>query len=419
VPISDIMKSDIREPKCDIMVGDSIELSKLVEPRSVHTMVTSPPYLWKRKYDIPDTSWPEVRYRPRPDLDMEIIVEPWVGQLGQERSPVDYIGHLVAIFREVKNVLRDDGTAWLNIGDSYVGKKVADEGSATNYFSVRPHGYEAGNLLMLPQSTAQALQADGWFVRSDITWAKSISYCEGYVGSCAPESPTSWRWIRCGTVEKGDGQRKFIPCGGCDKCKDTGGFVLLQHAWRPTQSKEAVFMLTKSRHYYCDKYAVMEEGVYPRGTKGGRGSERRSEAFGVNARPTQYAVYSGKRNLRNVWTVPILKGNKIKHYAAFPPKLVEPCIKASTSDYGCCAQCGMPWSRVITRDEEGFEVANGWKQTCDCESHEVAPCRVLDIFHGSGKAANAAKTLGRDYIGIEISQEFVKESRHIIDKLSA
>jgi len=259
-----------------LIIGDCIEGIRTLPDQSVHTCVTSPPYFGLRDYGMD-------------------------GQIGLEVTPDAFVARLVEVFREVRRVLRDDGTLWLNLGDSYsthaAGKvanpmakstlagvktqAVANESSrARGDYYRTPGGLPEKNLLGIPWRVAFALQADGWYLRQDIIWHKP---------NPLPESVT-------------------------DRC---------------TKAHEYVFLLSKSARYYFDAEAVKEEGVYPAGTKAAKGSADRQAQQGVNARPPEYKVYDGFRNRRSVWTV-ATKPFAGAHFATFPPGLIEPCILAGS-----------------------------------------------------------------------------------------
>lgn len=252
------------DPVAKLYYGiDVISGLRLLPDSSVHCVVTSPPYYGLRDYGLPKSKWTEIEYAPLPGLS-EIVIGPWEGCLGLEDNLEGYIGHLVAVFREVKRVLREDGICWLNLGDSYVQK----------------------NLMLVPHRVALALQADGWWVRSDVVWSKT---------NPMPESVTD----------------------------------------RPTKSHEYVFLLTKSEQYFYDADAVMEESVQPDreradrigGNKHGQDTTKHSDG-GV--------FYGGKtKNRRSVWTIST-KPYSGAHFAVMPPDLAEICVKAGThSDSGC------------------------------------------------------------------------------------
>ena len=303
------------------------------------------------------------------------------GQLGLERTPEEYVAHLVEVFREVRRVLRKDGTLWLNLGDSYWGGK-GENGSSkaratasergfvqsggTVQMSKRPQDgrhdtLKPKDLVGIPWRVAFALQADGWYLRSDIIWHKP---------NPMPES------VR-------------------DRC---------------TKSHEYIFMLTKSARYWYDAEAVKEPAEYrddarPFGDAGGnrhgdekseydpraswrgsafhlgktaehqqgRASKKRGEFNGkTNALPGREAfrAFTLTRNLRSVWTI-ATRPYAEAHYATFPPEIPELCIKAG------CPKGGV----------------------------------VLDPFFGAGTTGLVALRLGREFIGIELSPAYVEMAR--------
>jgi DNA modification methylase len=251
------MQSNIR-----FITGDSREVLKELESASIHCVITSPPYLGLRNYG----------------MDRQIGLEPTLE---------GYINELMTVFAEVKRVLRDDGTFWLNLGDSYSSQGgQRTEGSHDGGVGrasapgprVTPSGVRPKSLIGMPWRVAFALQADGWILRSDIIWAK---------GNPMPESVTD----------------------------------------RPTRCHEYLFMFAKSERYFYDYEAVREEGVIPAGTRGAKGSAERAAIAGVNSRPPEYKVYDGFRNRRSVWNVNT-RPFPGAHFATFPPALVEPALLA-------------------------------------------------------------------------------------------
>ena len=247
----------------DLRLGDCLDVLRGMEDDSVHCCVTSPPYYGLRDYGMD-------------------------GQIGLEPTPDEYVARMVAVFREVRRVLRDDGTCWVNLGDSYAsgGRKTRDEDSKLEQRGMQirpadPSGIKPKDLLGIPWRVAFALQADGWYLRQDIIWAKP---------NPMPES------VR-------------------DRC---------------TKSHEYIFLLTKSARYFYDHEAVKEPSLYPPGTrqnveKGGFNSKY-SEGSGRKGDESFRAIRE-KRNRRSVWTV-ATRPYSGAHFAVFPPQLIEPCILA-------------------------------------------------------------------------------------------
>jgi DNA modification methylase len=209
-------------------------------------------------------------------------------QIGLEQTPKEYIENMVDVFNHVKELLSDDGTLWVNIGDSYSsGGRTSTTNQSlrgnTEYGVTRPpviQGIKPKDLIGIPWMLAFALREAGWYLRQDIIWHKP---------NPMPESVT-------------------------DRC---------------TKSHEYIFLLSKSPQYYFDHLAIKEQGVTPAGTKGAKGSVERQNQFGVNARPPEYKIYDGMRNKRDVWTVNV-RPYKGAHFATYPTALIEPCIKAGS-----------------------------------------------------------------------------------------
>jgi DNA modification methylase len=251
-----------------LLCGDAREKLRELPERSVQTCVTSPPYFALRSYGGGEQ------------------------EMGTEATPDAFAAALVEVFREVRRVLRDDGTVWLNLGDSYAAnrsyqvsdsKHLAHDFGGSNAARV-PVGCKPKDLIGVPWLVAFALRADGWYLRSEIIWHKP---------SPMPESVTD----------------------------------------RPTRAHEQVFLLSKQRSYFYDAEAVREvgnpEGSHSRGVDGVR------EGIDVNGgnQGTPGAVMAtpaGGRNKRSVWTV-ATQAYKAAHFATFPEKLVEPCILAGSA----------------------------------------------------------------------------------------
>jgi DNA modification methylase len=299
--------------------GDCLEVLRTMPDGIVNTCVTSPPYFGLRDYGH-------------------------AGQIGLEATPDEFIAKLVAVFREVRRVLRDDGTLWCNLGDSYAANRTYQvhntKGAAEHTYgkgSKVPEGIKPKDLIGVPWMLAFALRADGWYLRQDIIWAKP---------NPMPESVT-------------------------DRC---------------TKSHEYIFMLSKAARYYYDGGAIKEPAIYAGIAGMDESGYKDAQAFagkhakedkqrghlrrhaGFNERwdaMSREEQCSGMRNKRSVWNV-ATKPYKGAHFATFPTNLIEPCILA-----------GAPAGGV-----------------------------VLDPFFGSGTTGQVAQSLGRKYIGIELNRDY-------------
>lgn len=386
---------------CLMVQGDAREIP--LGDGVVQCVVTSPPYWGLRDYGV-------------------------VGQLGLEETPEEYVEHLVAVFREVRRVLRDDGTVWLNLGDSYSAgggnRKNGSQGDTSCVGSTSSEscsdqrvksGLDSKQLVGIPWRVAFALQADGWWLRSDVIWHKP---------NAMPESVRD----------------------------------------RPTKCHEYVFLLTKSKRYFYDQDAVREpqtgnthsrgKGSAKKEAAAGNGCIKNNESF--NRAMTKYIEVPGGRNRRSVWKV-ATHPYPGAHFATFPPKLVEPMVLAGTSAQGGCPRCGAGWVRVVKlgdvictggsdksklsnannygddlgnrarRSNKSMEqrehITTGWIPSCKCcdgltgndsiTSAGLAPVPqlVLDPFAGTGTVGLVAVGHRRRFVGVELSGEYVGLAR--------
>ena len=373
--------------KYRIIEGDCREGLKQIADDSVHTCITSPPYFGLRSYNGGQS------------------------EIGCENEVEQYVKAMVDVFREVRRVLRPDGTVWLNLGDSYMAQKnVAPPpqtiGGQRDMPTVVPgnrreqKGLKHKDLIGIPWRVAFALQADGWWLRQDIIWHKP---------NPMPESVM-------------------------DRC---------------TRAHEYIFMLTKKSHYYYDHDAIKE----PAQNWGTRNRDEMRD--GTTDPKLKHHGLKGKgwednpmKNKRSVWTVNT-KGYKGAHFAVYPKNLILPCVLAGTSAHGCCSECGAPWEMDVdvgmsdyekhgkhqggdfgrndsvpperisgrqTRTAKGTvpslkaaeRTPKGWKPTCKCKDASVVPCTVLDPFTGSGTTAVVAMENGRDFVGCELNPDYIK-----------
>jgi len=426
-----------------LLLGDARKVLEQLPEQSVQCVVTSPPYWGLRDYGLPPLVWggdPEcehmwgdavIKKSPHGDgfgnnkgiqsLTHDTssqfcqLCGAWRGSLGLEPDPSLYVQHIIEIMREIKRVLRDDGTLWLNLGDSYAGsgKGYTKHGSvvgykqATNAGSLQgmPHLHWSHSILKpkdlvgIPWRVAFALQADGWWLRSDIIWTKP---------NCMPES-----------------------------VKD-----------RPTRSHEYVFLLAKSKQYYYDQDAIREplqDRTKRRYQTGWAGNEDRDYPCGPQNHFSKYmgsdaAKCAVGRNKRTVWTV-TTKPYREAHFAVFPSALIRPMILAGTSRKGCCPECGKAWVREIERHkaaitrprpfskpgnegdrndvghiyEEHTWHTVGWRPQCDCGGGPV-PCTILDPFCGSGTTAEVCIEEGRSFVGIELNPGYLELAKKRVAK---
>jgi DNA modification methylase len=420
-------------PKAKIIQADVMEGLGTLPDESVQCVITSPPYWGLRDYGC----------------DGQIGVEDLHDCLGWakgERCGECYVCRIVDALREVRRVLRGDGLCFLNLGDCYAGSGKA--GNNPEYWGKHkefghltganpgrfgkamftpPRGLKTKDRCGIPERVVLASQADGWWWRSEVIWNKP---------NPMPSSVTD----------------------------------------RPTDSHEKVYLLSKSERYFWDQEAVKEEaGPFHAGGPNNAldhpktpDPRKKQDALGKNT----YTGFNARwrenptksRNIRSVWTI-ATEPFPEAHFATFPKLLVEPMVKAGTSEKGCCPDCGSPWERSIAKrvlsapyqDAEGARQRKrsegvrkggvnhvtlkadirtqtiGFRPTCQCyiralrhvdftkspEDQSPAgkaalgeakriPCVVLDPFAGAGTTGVVACKLERDFVGIELSPEYAK-----------
>jgi DNA modification methylase len=362
----------------DIYIGNCLETLQKMDDQSVNTCITSPPYWGLRDYNGEEE------------------------QLGLEDTPELFVDNLVKVFREVKRVLKDDGTVWLNLGDTYSSHKdckstaqslakgtqaevahVIDKGRSVsrNTKKLKQAGLKNKDLIGIPWRVALALQADGWYLRQDIIWHKP---------NPMPESVK-------------------------DRC---------------TKSHEYIFLLSKNVKYYFDYEAIKEDAVgnSPNNKKPhkhqGQPFSRTKENL-VNIQAVE------KRNKRSVWTV-TTKPFKGAHFATFPMDLIEPCVLAGCPEK-ICSSCSKPYERVMQKpkplkvkrgrragtddrliggvldkyNKENPPIDLGLQKQCDCNTNETKAGTVLDPFGGSGTTAIVANKHNRNAVMCELNKEYV------------
>jgi DNA modification methylase len=374
-----------------LILGDALMMLKTLPANSIHSICTSPPYFQQRDYQID-------------------------GQIGLEVTVEEFIDKLVAVFMECHRVLHKTGTMWINIGDSYASGGNGGNGGGGAYMKERKSwgekvdkrgfrktpGLKHKDLCGVPWRLALALQSAGWYLRNDNIWHKTSAF---------PES-----------------------------CVD-----------RSSKAHEYVFLLTKRPTYYYDQDAVREPtgnecdpDEYEASKVGSYHDHSNDEEAGMLQPKVQgfkAMTHPLGRNRRTVWSI---AGEPFKggHFAVMPTALAEICIKAGSSEKGCCPQCLAPWIRVKEgagttehggkrkrADAPGAEVSPSsvfrtgkiqiyktvaWAKSCKCESLEPIPCIILDCFSGAGTTGLVASRLFRSYIGIELSPVYLEMSERRI-----
>lgn len=375
--------------------GDAREILGKLSEKSVHLVVTSPPYWALRKYvgTQQDPVWGGEKGCAHAWKEATCATcRAWQGQLGLEPTVEDYVQHLVEVMEGVRRVLRDDGTLWLNVGDTILNR--------------RP--------MRVPWRIVDAMEETGWKFRAPIVWAKGISgqqaildkVREAALASGVEEDKVSSLLHKMHPANTRSESRLFTGSAMPESVKD-----------RPSRAHEYVLLFAKQNRYFYYKQAGLEPSAT--GDEGGR-------------------------NLRDVWvlnTVPF-QGS---HTATFPPALVKIPITVGTSERGACGRCGAQYEAQLEQVSKGrdwktlgvkeigilgerggsgadirgrpsgavgppaqYKETGGWAVSCSCEA-EVVPCTVLDPFFGSGTTGEVAAALGRRCIGIEISAEYLED----------
>jgi site-specific DNA-methyltransferase (adenine-specific) len=380
------------EKTASLYHGSALAVLKEMPSHSIHCAITSPPY------------WKLISYLKRDHGSKG-------DEIGTEPTPREYVSNMVAVCRELRRVLRAEGTFWLNMGDTYYGLRGTNQ------------------LAGIPWRLALALQADGWVLRQDVIWRKPSPMPESCVDRCikaheyvfllakqkdyyfdheaikVPAKEPSYRVVS----KKGASYRQALgmgrkPSGNgvLGSVMSTGEMSNKRSVWSVTDHLELLRWLALRAPRVLDQYFQEIQGR------------------------------------DSVWTVAHGSGYRGQHFATFPMKLIEPMIQTGTSEHGCCPECGAPWTRVVKKERyptrpgattkvvQGGErqsgdvtgnrdpqrhctrtVTVGWQPGCRCGLDEVVPCTVLDPFIGSGTTILGALEQGRQGLGIDLSQEYL------------
>lgn len=465
-----------------IIQADVIDGLKMLPDESVHCIVTSPPYFGLRDYKVD-------------------------GQMGLEDTVHKFIIKLVGVFREAWRVLRDDGTCWVNLGDTYAayyGQKYGQSlsGSRENRGQAPPAkksptfskskrmdrgegrwgvaptpangGVKPKDLFLVPFEFALAMRADGWYMRDVIIWHKPNPMPESVSDRCTKSHEYIFMFSKqpryyydALAIATPLSDKTYTTYGNSVRTGygDGTGLVASENWHRDVPERKPKDWKTpdgwdtgKGSHGSFhkngrEKGKKTSSGNLERVPRSERGAPEGSASNLAGNVPWE----GNKANKRSVWTIATKRYSEA-HFATFPPELPIDCIKAGTSEYGCCPTCGTPYIRQTQPSEryekvlgEGYHdhsadasegmaqtrgsnkqnkmrdagipaaeyVTTGWKQSCKCPDDKTPiPCLVLDPFMGAATTAVVAAKLGRDYVGIELNPEYIKiAEKRLADEL--
>jgi DNA modification methylase len=434
-----------RAPRARLLYGADVQSSlRSMAEESVHCVVTSPPYWGLRSYLSAD------------DANK-------VHEIGSEETLDGFVERLTAVFRDVRRVLRSDGTLWLNLGDSYCGGGRA--GKNPEYWerhtsfgqvddlvsqggfglpSAIPEGLKPKDLAMVPFRVALALQEDGWWLRAVVPWVKKNVMPE----SCTDRPTTAceyWFMLAKSAAYYYD----------IDAVRKSHSHVQRRHTAPTTERKAGVSHHDVSGSVRSGKALSYAYGSHttpaPAGNPGGR-NRRTSDAWVESMDlliAEQEAYLAHLLEVREGGLLASDDGEPLgirtsttpyrgSHFAVFPPKLIEPLILAGTSEHGCCPSCGAPWRRLVDHTPMEFKPSArqddlramgtgstatalrgtllkpaehrtvGWEPSCACEGNDAsARPVVLDPFSGSATTGMVSLQNGRDYVGLDLNEKYL------------
>jgi DNA modification methylase len=474
----------------EILEGDVLQKIGMIPDKAINTCISSPPYYALRDYGIEPSDFPEIVYTL---FGFPVTVKAQKVCLGLEATPFDFIGHLVYIYRLVAEKLSDDGTIWVNIGDSYSAEKKqrTDEQAAQKSklngskqgqiaCATQPSkiftglGIKPKDMLGIPWMLLFALRGDGWYARQDIIWHKRNCMPESCKDRCTKnheyifllskkrkyyfdaeaiktKQAESTKKRLSQNIEEQIGS--FKGYGRTKPMKAVGSSSLLPDSW------------SNSRFFNSD--SKIKDGRKPRPSDNRGGNQGMGNIPNSNAMVRKNSKYSEPivnqsaaqhrqdraesitigANKRSVWSI-ATQGFKEAHFATFPEKLIEDCIKASTSEYGHCVQCGKGWRRITEKElipghkaaktfviderDQNADVMDagsnrakdehksghinrtetmGWVKDCKCHTDDVKPGIVMDMFGGSGTTGIVAVKLNRSFTLIEKSIKYIPMMR--------
>lgn len=345
----------------------------------------------------------------------------WIGALGHEPTPDQYVRNIVQVCREVRRVMRPEAVFWLNLGDSLYSYRGSDS------------GLPEGSRILVPHRAALALQTDGWLLREDNVWWKNNPMVENLNG---------WRWERHriklasadvdwraearkregplmgpGHVAGGNtGTKGYRPkwklCPGCEKCIPHGGYIHRKASWRHTRAHEYIFQLATDRQYFVDLSLALERaGEHSHGASEPGAGPKQAD-LGQNQGSSTMGVKTEWRNPRSVFHVSsgTYEG---AHYATFPEQLIAPLVRLSCAPR-TCSICATPWSPVMDLDEKMRPSQKvGYRPSCDHQHAPPTPGWVLDPFFGSGTTGEVARSVGVNFAGTDIAYGYLSDNARI------
>jgi DNA modification methylase len=511
---------NINEIRNTILCGNATDILKDIPDESIHSGVTSPPYWTLRSYKTTPYIWggdKNCNHEWGEKLDMnldrrthiggslgsdkkgggrdtahkngngEICLKcnAWRGELGTEPTPQLYISHLLDIFKEIKRVLRNDGTLWVVIGDCYTPQSSHKGGTPYDRFKkeqnwsersdskdIIPSWGKAKDLVGIPWRFAFAMQDDGWWLRNDIIWAKANPLPSSVEDRCVSSHEHCFLFTKSGDTtfwthrDKSGTRKKPQPDYRYYDKLNKIETIIEPPSWKTeliegTEEKRwKRYNLWKGHDYYFDHLAIREPATVKNISSEIKygGTKYPNKKFGGTKYPGEanntYSgndyIPTGMRNKRDVWQI-ATESCRDSHFAVYPRKLILPMILASTSEGGVCKSCGSPYTRLTKKSEpldewkkqcgadssgeyKGMAVKQykdakaqnasdvkrrilegmvnietiGWVPSCNCIENSPSPAIVIDPFFGAGTTGIVAGITNRDYIGIELNQEFIK-----------
>lgn len=470
---------------CKPWNGDTRDFRDHLPDQCVHVLVTSPPYWGLRNYGLPpdyyecdpkcehvwgdtkiisvgrndmvnaesstifkseSSKW--VKANEKEGYDTNVLdtgrtckkCGGWRGCIGGEEKVEDFCRHLASTFDGDRRVLRDDGMMLVNMGYAYedielidVPGILKDEMRKRGWIHIKQIIWEKTSFMPEPAHTrpVSSYEAIHMFVKNKKTeyWFHS-----GWPGLKDPRGgarskphPDYVYIDKLGEfddtlIEPANWRRLKIKEDEIDEEHEAAGLKVGQKRWKRRN-------MWQGKRYYYDWFGVREEGVVPAGTVAAKASPERAAEGMVSSTPPGGRVYSGTRNMRDVWTFAPGR-NTQSHFAVFPEELPRRAIHMGSSPRGCCAACGAPYERILenlnanqhdrdfTPNVKGYAmvpqdydfnyITRGWSKTCSCNTTETNPCVVMDPYLGSGTTGWVAEAEGRAWLGCELSPEFTE-----------